>query len=90
MERSKERNVLLEYYDKGHTFHYNYNAHNAPSEQFRELGWCSEKEADVFCHLMFPLKAFHKHGEILVTFDRMKKAWKIFCEIIKDEKIIIK
>lgn len=90
MERSKERNILLEYNETANHFHYNMDARQRPIEVYHPLGWCTWEEACAFCEIMQPLISYQKNGEILVTKERMKKSWDAFCEMIEKGKISIK
>lgn len=83
MERSEKRNVLLEYYPKGHHFHYNINYQNRPSVYYLPLGWCSVDEADVFTLIVQPLITKLRYDDKEVSIDRMKESWAEYCKIIE-------
>ena len=91
MERSEERNIMLEYFDKGHQFHYNTGNHPIPDEHgcYMPLGWCSMNEASLFCAIVNPLIVKKRYDTPDIPFDTMKEAWDDYCEMIMKGRIKI-
>lgn len=85
MERSEERNVMLEYYPKGHHFHYNMGNYPIPDKHgcYLPLGWCSEEEASSFCRIVQPFISDGRIDSPIVPFETMKEAWDNYCSIIE-------
>lgn len=89
MERSEKRNVLLEYYPKGHHFHYNVEMHHKPDDCYLSLGWCSYDEADLFCTIVNPIIAKRRYDTPEIPFEIIKESWDGFCEMIEKSKVKI-
>lgn len=81
MEKSEERNIMLEYYAKGHQFHYNRGNYPIPDVHgcYLPLGWCSMDEADKFCRIVEPLISDTRNDSPIIPFETMKKAWDNYC-----------
>lgn len=88
-EESEERNIMLEYYPKGHHFHYNTGNHPIPDEYgcYLPLGWCSMKEAERFCRLVQPFISESRIDSPIVSFDTMKESWDNYCDLIEKGKL---
>ena len=89
MEKSEERNIMLEYYPKGHHFHYNRGNHPIPdpNECYIPLGWCSVNEADLFCGIVYPFIEKHRYDTPDVPYETVKESWDNYCDLIEKEKL---
>lgn len=80
---------MLEYYAKGHQFHYNLGDYPIPDEHgcYLPLGWCSTDEADVFCRIVQPFIVKERFDTPEVPYEKMKEAWDSYCMLIEKGKI---
>ena len=86
MEKSEERNIMLEYYPKCRHFHYNMGDHPIPDIHgcYLPLGWCSLDEASAFCNIVRPfLYAESRHDSPIIPFETMKESWDNYCRLIE-------
>lgn len=90
MNRSVKRNVLLEYCQKGHNFHYNVDLRNGPNDDYHPLGWASTVEADVFTTIIYPLISEGRFDDQEIPFAKVKKSFERFCEMIEDDIISLR
>lgn len=88
MDRSNNHELMLEYFEKGHQFHYNRDVINTPSDDYyRPLGWCTFNEADVFTRIVNPMITKNRYDDPDVSFDRVKESFDEFCSMIEKDEL---
>lgn len=89
MDKSGETTILLEYYAKGHQFHYNTGNHPIDNNYYRPLGLCTVDKANVFCSIVQPFITKRNVNTPIVPFEIMKESWDEFCKLEERKKLSI-